>query len=645
MREEKVIQGYGRQVFPNIFKAGRIGKFTVNNRCKYAACSVSNYNTYEGFVSQREINRDEVIAQTGAAILTNQGVYADRSGEGKTYPRQLACYDDRFVPGLREVAQTWRRTAPEGTLLLGQILHGGRYGGFDVDHYWQPSATVPRAVAFGHPGKEVPSCIEMNKDHIAQVIEDHCGAAKRLVLAGFDGVEVTCFVGYLLANFLSKFTNKRTDEYGGSVEKRARFMVELIQGMRKAIGDHLIVGVRLSSDELLPEGNSREECLEIMKIAQDEARVDYISAVVAWHESPEGSWGREKKSDHFLYSLEEIKKTVDVPICFGPQVKDPDVAEKAIAEGLMDYWEMCRPFLADPDLFNKTARNDVKAIKSCINCLWCGAKFGKGQPYICAINPTMGHEKDPDYQPLPVLWRKKVMVIGAGPAGCEAALEASKRGHRVALVDRYDRIGGQLLAAGGDTYGGFAYMSLVEWYEEMFRREGIDVYLNTEVTPDVIREFWPDIAILATGAKIKKPDFAGATNGNVFSAYDILTGRSQVKGNKIAVLGATTIGFAVGHRLYDEGKEVVFVEKGPVEFKRDVIRNYAWRYRLWFKKAKDNGVDSVTNAEPIEITDQGVQVRLKTGAEQMHNRLILQNLGLVRKREIHKAVTRCSTNS
>ncbi|MFH0727234.1 MAG: FAD-dependent oxidoreductase [Pseudomonadota bacterium] len=607
-------QVFGKQAFPHIFQEGRIGKFRTNNRCKYAACSVSNYNTPGGFVSQRELYRDEVIAKTGAGVLTNQGVYPDRTGEGKTYPQQLAAFDDRFIPGLRQVADVWRKTAPEGTVFLGQILHGGRYGGGEAGQYWVPSAVVPRTVGWGKGGKP-PQAVEMTKEDISRCIEDHANAAVRLVKAGFDGVEVTCFVGYLISNFLSKYTNRRTDEYGGSVENRARFMVELIQALRKAVGDHLIVGVRLSSDELLPEGNTPEENLEIMKIAQDEAGVDYISAVVAWHESPEGSWGREKKSDHFLYSLEGIKKAVHIPIAFGPQLKDPHVADKAIAEGLVDFWEMCRPFLADPELLNKARINDVKATKNCINCLWCGAKFGKGQPYICAINPLLGHEKDPDYQPNPILWTKKVMVVGGGPAGCEAALEAAKRGHQVTLFDRNERLGGQLLAASGDTFGGFAYRSLVEWYEEQMKRKGLDVRLNTEVTSEVVSKFFPDVIIMATGAKINVPNIPGATGGNVFSAYDILTGRTQIKGNRVAVLGATTVGFAVGHRLYDEGKEVVFVEKGPVEFKRDVVRNYAWRYRLWFKKALSDRVSSVVDAQVLEIKENGVQVRLPDGTE------------------------------
>lgn len=596
---------YGQQAFPNIFREGKLGKFTTNNRCKYAACSVSNYNTYSGFVTERELHRDKVIAETGAAILTNQGAYPDLTGEGRIYPRQLAICDDRFIPGMRQITDMWRQTAPANTVLLAQVLHGGRYGGYELDYCWQPSAVPQKIMHFGKPPRE------MTKEDIAQCIEDHANAAKRCITAGFDGVEITAFTGYLLANFNSTFTNKRTDEYGGALENRGRFMVELLQGLRKAVGDHLIVGVRLNGTEQLPGGNTDEECVEFMKMAQD-AGVDYISVVIAWHESDEGALGRHLPPDHWLYLLENIKQKVTIPIAYGPQLRDPFIAEKTLAQGLTDFWELCRPFLADPDLLNKTARNDAEAIKPCIGDLMCISKFMQAQPYLCTCNPALGHEQDQEYVPAPVVIKKKAMVIGGGPGGIEAALQAHKRGQEVAIFEKNDALGGQLLSAGCDMYGGYNYLNLVDWYEEQLRRAGINVYLNTDVTPKVIRKYNPDVVILATGAKIEVPNIPGASNANVYSAFDVLQNNVEIQGSRVAIIGAGKVGCPIGFRLSSAGKEVTLIERNR-QIGWDVPASYKWRYTLWFRER--NNLIAYTEAKPIEITDEGVKILKADGEE------------------------------
>jgi 2,4-dienoyl-CoA reductase (NADPH2) len=595
---------YGRQAFPNIFREGRLGKFKTNNRCKYAACSVSNYNTWDGFVTERELHRDEVIAETNAAILTNQGAYPDESGEGRIYPKQLAIYDDRFVPGMRQIADLWRRTAPRRTVLLSQILHGGRYGGYALDYCWQPS-NVPQKIAhFGKPPRA------MTKDDIAKCIEDHASAARRLVAAGFDGVEITAFTGYILANFNSKFTNRRTDEYGGSIENRGRFMVELLQALRKAIGDHLIVGVRLNSTEQLPEGNSDEECIEFMKMARD-AGVDYISNVIAWHESDNGALGRHLPPDYWMNLLEPIRRKVDkVALCFGPQLRDPFIAEKALAEGVIDYWELCRPFLADPDLLNKAAKNDAAAIKPCIGDLMCISKFMQAQPYLCTCNPSLGHEKDQEYVPAPVVLKKRVMVIGGGPGGIEAALQAHKRGHEVAIFEKSDKLGGQLLSAGRDMYGGYNYLNLLDWYEDQIRREGFDVYLESEVTPQLIRNFEPDAVVLATGSMIESPDIPGIGRTNVVDAFDVLQDKTQIAGSQVAIIGGGKVGCPVAFKLTSTGKHVTMIERNK-QITFDVPASYKWRYTLWSRE-RDN-MYVYTQAVPLEITDEGVLIRKRDG--------------------------------
>jgi 2,4-dienoyl-CoA reductase (NADPH2) len=433
-----MLSGQGKERFPNIFKPDKVGRFTTPNRIKYAACSVSNYNSPQGFIMERELYRDEGIGKSGAGMLTNQGAYPDPKGEGKAYWRQVALYDERFIPGYRRFAELWRRDNPEA-LIIQQILHAGRYGGFDLDYSLMPSNVPQKTPHLGHPPKE------MTVKDIERVIAEHARAAQFAIQAGFDGIEITSFQGYLLANFNSRYTNRRTDKYGGSLEKRTQFMVELIQAIRKVIGPGLILGTRLPGTELLgDEGNTDEECLEIARIAE-QAGVDYISVTVGWHESPEGALGRMYKSDQWLYICEDWKKALKAPLMFGIELQDPFVAEKTLAEGLIDYWELCRPMLADPDRLHKIARNDLKAIRPCIGLdLMCLAKGLLNQPYVCTVNPILGHEGEEEFKSRPANRKKSVMIIGGGPSGIETALAAAGKGHAVSIYEQKDRLGGQL---------------------------------------------------------------------------------------------------------------------------------------------------------------------------------------------------------
>lgn len=252
----------GEEKFSNLFQPGKIGKFITKNRVKYGACCVSNYNTRDGFITDRELARTKVIAQTGCGIITNQGSYPDAKGEGKSYFRQTALYDDKFMPQFEKIA--------------GFINDNG---GVDLGYCIQPSV-VPQTLPHFRPPREI------TVEEIKQVIKDHADASARAIRAGFDGVEITSFMGYLLANFNSKFTNRRTDDYGGSVEKRGRFMRELIYGIKEAIGDDHPLIARLNGAELMDRwgGNDEDECFELMKMAGD-CGIDMISVTVGWQEA------------------------------------------------------------------------------------------------------------------------------------------------------------------------------------------------------------------------------------------------------------------------------------------------------------------------------------------------------------------------
>ncbi|MFC1588211.1 FAD-dependent oxidoreductase [Planctomycetota bacterium] len=461
-------QPAGLSKFPNLFKPRKIGKYTSPNSVKYAACSVSNFNNLDGSITEREMARMQTICDTGSGIITNQGAYPDPDGMGKAYFRQISISDDKYLPGFERIAQMIHDA---GALAIQQILHAGRYGGIHSDHCLQPSTVKQTLPHFRPPHK-------MTTEQIKECVQDHVLAAKRSIKAGFDGIEITAFMGYLLATFLSPYTNSRDDEYGGSFEKRGRFMVDLIKRIKDEIGDHTF-WIRLNATELMDDrgGNTEEQCLAYMKMAA-EAGVDGISVVIGWHESTQGALGRDLPTDKWLYLAENIKKELDIPLAFGPRFGNPFLAEKAMAAGSIDFWEVCRPFLADPELLIKVKEDRADEIKPCIGGLMCLSRMFRNLPYVCSMNPILGHEYEPEYQLTATKHPKKVFVVGAGPAGMEAAVTAAKKGHKVTLLDKSDCLGGQLNAAATEIAGGQVFNKLINYYKIQLEKYKIDIQLN-----------------------------------------------------------------------------------------------------------------------------------------------------------------------
>ncbi|MFH0730286.1 MAG: FAD-dependent oxidoreductase [Pseudomonadota bacterium] len=590
--------------FPHVFSEARVGKFKLHNRIKYAACCVSNFNTRDGVLSDREFARDQVIAATGASMMTNQGAYPDATGEGKAYHRQLAIYDDRFIPGLNRVANLFHEN---NAVAIQQILHGGRYGGIDLGYCFQPSDT-PQTLRHFRPPRE------MTKENIQQAVEDHALAARRCVQAGYDGVEVTSFLGYLMSTFLSPFTNRRTDEYGGTVEKRARFMVEIIQALRKAVGPEKLVIIRLNGTELMDEfgGNSEDSCLEIMRIAAD-CGVDMISMVIGWHESRQGALGRDVGRTRWLYLAEKAKKIIgDVPLAFGPRLADPWEAEKAIASGVFDFWEICRPFLTDPELAHKLKRNQPERIKPCVGCMLCLAKMFANQPYICAINPRLGHEIEPEYSITPAVVQKKVMVIGGGPGGLEAAIAAAQRGHQVTLFEAGAELGGALVSSSRDIAGGEVLLELRNYYKLRLQDLKVEVRLNTPVDRKITAQFFPDVVVVATGAGAQMPKVPGAAEAGLLMAEPMLNAGdySQV-GRQVVIIGGGKIGLTLAEILAKEGKRPVIVEQNR-RVDHDVSTTFKWRHSALVKELD---IKVYTQAEILSLSRDKVTLKDKDGLE------------------------------
>ena len=591
--------GPGVLKFPHIFSEIKVGSVACRNRVKYAACSVSNFNTREGFITDREYARMEVISRTGASMITNQGAYPDPEGAGKAYYRQLSLADDQYIPGFRRIADLLHGA---GAIAIQQILHCGRYGGVDSTHCLQPSE-VPQTLRHFRPPRQ------MTREEIRRCIREHCEAGRRSIEAGFDGVELTAFMGYLLANFLSPFTNRRTDEYGGSLENRGRFMVELLCSMREIIGKDKLLIIRLNGDELMDDrgGNSRAECIEIMKMAE-QAGADCISIVVGWHESTRGALGRDVHDDQWLPLAESATKALKIPVAFGPRFCDPVKAEQALARGAFGMWEVCRPFLADPELLHKVAEDRLEEIRPCVGGLLCLSRMFRNLPYVCAVNPRLGHEVEPEYEMRPARLPKKVLVIGGGPGGLECAWTAAQRGHAVVLWERSDRLGGQLIPASKEIGGGQIFLDLIRHYETVLRKRGVDVRLGAEVTPQACAQMAPDVAVVATGSEIEPFPLPGTDRNHVRIAHEVLEEGAPC-GERVVVLGGERIGLVAAEYLASRGKQVTLVEMGK-RVGEDVIATFKWRHAAWVRELH---IQTLLNTRAREITADGVWIEEAEG--------------------------------
>ena len=420
--------------YSHVFSPGQIGPLTTKNRIKYAATE-TNFPFGDGFVSDREVAYMEAEARGGAGIVTTQGAYPDAKGEGKGFKGSMAIYDDRFIPGLARIAEVIKRHDAVSCL---QILHCGREGGVNLDYCLMPSV-VPQKLSYFKPPREITF------QEIKDSVRDHIAAARRAKDAGYDMIEISGIVGYLLSTFISRYTNKRADEYGGDIRNRCRLMVEVLQGIKAEVGDAIPLGIRLCGLELLDDrgGNTVEESIESFRIAE-EAGADYVSVTIGWHESSTSVITRDVPMGHWLYVAEKIKRAVNIPVMMAFRQFLPHIPEKAIAEGVIDFWEACRPMIADPELPLKAAEGREDEIIPCIACNLCFSRLYYHQPIGCSVRPTVGHEGDK-------AWgyygfdksdqKKRVIVVGGGPAGLQCASVAAQRGHQVVVYEKAESSG------------------------------------------------------------------------------------------------------------------------------------------------------------------------------------------------------------
>ena len=595
----------GEQKLKHLFRPGTLGRFETKNMVKYGACCVSNYNSRDGFITPRELARVRVIASTGCGIITNQGAYPDPLGEGKAYFRQVAIFDDKFLPQFETIAGYIHDA---GAVAIQQILHAGRYGGIDLGYCIQPSV-VPQTLPHFRPPRE------LTKEQIKAIVAQHADAARRAIRAGFDGTEVTSFMGYLLANFNSRFTNQRSDEYGGSVENRGRFMRELIDAVKQATPDSPML-IRLNAAELMDRwgGNSEDECFELMQQAVD-CGVDMISVTVGWQEAPQSSFGRDVAPGHWNHLSAKAKRLFpDTPIAFGNRLPDPVMADQCIKDGVFDYWEVCRPLLADPELIHKAAEDRLNEVRPCIGSLNCLSRLFRDLPYTCTMNPVLGHEVEPEYAITPATEKKRIMVIGAGPAGMEAAITARKRGHEVTVFEKSAHIGGNLAAyAANDLARPDDLRSVIDYYRVMAEKLGIEIRLNTEANAKFMRSVLHqyDVCLVAAGARTDLGAFRYLDGAELLvDALDAAHGRIK-PGRRVVMIGGGMIGLTIAESLTKAGHEVVVVEEEK-RIAGDVMPTFKWRHTAWVDEL---GIRTLTSSRLVKVTAAGATVKNAKGEE------------------------------
>jgi len=436
---------------------------------------------------------------------------------------------------------------------------------------------------------------------LVQAFGETAGRAKE---AGFDAVEVCACAGYLLSSFLSPWTNRRTDQYGGNLRNRARFSLEVVEGIKARAGENFPVIFRMCGDEQMPEGNTPEDLREAARMLE-EVGVDALSLTVGWHESTVPAITGEIPHGHWLYLAERIKKSVKIPTMMAYRVGYAE-AEKAIREGIIDLWEASRPFIADPEIPKKLAENRPEDIVPCICCCQrCYDHVFRGLPIGCVVNPRAGREGDRQYELKPAKERKKVAVLGGGPAGMQAAVLAAVRGHDVVLLEKEKELGGNLAAAGVPPFKS-DFGSLNRYFVGQLEKRGVAVKRNQEATdlsPEVSEA---DAVILATGASPLLPDIPGIEGENVLTALDVLMKRREV-GNKVVVVGGGLVGCETAEFLAKEGRAVTVLEVLD-KVAGDMGPTLRWRL---LSRLKEAGVAVETGAQVKGLQAGGVEVILK----------------------------------
>lgn len=508
-----------------------------------------NLATAEGAVTRRYIDYCEARAHGGAALILLESMYVDPAGRNHRY--QLGLHDDDLIEGYRRLTAACHR---HGALVGAELQFAGRETSSRVTGL-QPVAPSPvpcRVLTAG----ETPR--ELTGPEIRAIVARFAEAARRAVAAGFDVVEVHGAHGYLVGQFLSPYANRRRDAYGGDLGGRLRFPLEVIAGVREAIGPEVPLLYRLSADEKIEGGLTLDDVCEIAPHLEA-AGVDLLDVSAGIYESAVWIVQPMEMPPACLAPLaREIRRRVRIPVSVAGRIMDAAVAERVLEAGDADFVTLGRALHADPELPRKAASGRLDEICPCVACLRCSDLLGQDLPVLCLTNTRTGRERE--YAPRPAARPRRVVVVGAGPAGLEAARVLALRGHQVTVFERAGEPGGQLLLARA-VPGRHELAGLAAYLAGALARAGGELRLGIEAGIELILAEQPEVVILATGARPGRPATPGVLESPAVSPFEILR-RPPGRSRRALVIGGGLIGVGVAHVLAAAGTEVVLTEAG-----------------------------------------------------------------------------------
>ncbi len=637
----------------HLLSPGRIGPIELCNRILMAPMG-TNFAEPDGQVGERMQRHFEERARGGVGLVV-VGVGAVAFPDGACIPNQVACSDDRFLPGLRALVS---RVHAHGARIALQLQHAGKVAlqdvaagrplqvpsvvsgpAGDILNDLAPAEIAALTSPYTRPGARL-ALHEMTKPEISQLVERFADAADRARRAGFDAIEIHGAHGYLISSFLSPASNRRSDEYGGSLENRARLLCEVLRAVKSRVEGALAVWVRLDATELRIEGGIElEHALRTAELAEA-AGADAIH-VSAYADPTSGVAFTDAPLVHqpagFLGFAEAMKRRLRIPVIAVGRI-EPAAADAAIREGRIDFVAMARKLLADPELPRKLAEGRPEDVRPCIYCYTCVSKIFLLERTVCAVNPACGREAEHAIEP--AKQPRRVLVVGGGPAGMEAARIAALRGHRVTLLERQSRLGGTLF------FSSLVYEPngrLVEWLETQVRKAGVEVRLGIAATASLVRSLAPDVVLVATGARRDKPPIPGAERPNVLSGDDLralLTGsdpevakqklsllqravvgagrlvgatsnaalareatrRWMPLGKRVVIVGGGLVGLELAEFLCERGRSVTVLEESATLGAEMALPR---RWRALFE-LREHGVTLVTRARVEAIEEAGV---------------------------------------